>query len=324
MADDEEGRGSTRPLHRRSSNSSLRNRVGNEQSFESDGSAKVLARRGSFWNLSSDTESAAQTASGTLPVRRLVKKPSLAEESARRQHDLEEEAKRARELHRSQARAARELFSHPKHLLGFLGRRVRVTHPPAHDKSALTLVAKSGLCLGLRPADVSGLFPARYEVLLDDGRNALIGRAFLKLDPWRAVPVDLTFSAQLTRIKDLFSLSDPFLRLLVEGPEGRWYELGRTESLLNTQDPVWTKPILVDWRPGSAFGGAAGGAEGTTGGDGTRGLLKIEVYEESHKLRWGADRTCVDHHELQGECWFNLAELMDSPTRTLTLVSAIL
>ena len=36
----------------------------------------------------------------------------------------------------------------------------------------------------------------------------------------------------------------------MRGGDGFEYELGRTEVIMNTQDPEWAKPVIADYHPG--------------------------------------------------------------------------
>jgi hypothetical protein len=45
------------------------------------------------------------------------------------------------------------------------------------------------------------------------------------------------------------SKSDPFARILWESTDGSLHEMGRTEVIMNTQEPEWEKPVQLDWRP---------------------------------------------------------------------------
>jgi len=45
------------------------------------------------------------------------------------------------------------------------------------------------------------------------------------------------------------SKSDPFARIMWESTDGSLHEMGRTEVIMNTQEPEWETPVQLDWRP---------------------------------------------------------------------------
>jgi hypothetical protein len=90
---------------------------------------------------------------------------------------------------------------HHKHNHGLLGRRVKVTHPPANDKVSKTLVYKSGVVVKCPST--------KLEVILDDGRKLAISREFLALNKnFEMHAVDIHLTASNLKILDL-SVSSP-------------------------------------------------------------------------------------------------------------------
>ena len=83
------------------------------------------------------------------------------------------------------------------HLDGYLGRRVRITHPPTRDKVGITLTNKSGV--------VVKALKKQYEVVLDDRRHVVIKREFLELvkDGVKVVPLHLHLKAEGLKVFDL-------------------------------------------------------------------------------------------------------------------------
>jgi hypothetical protein len=102
---------------------------------------------------------------------------------------------------------------------------------------------------------------------------------------------------------DMLSESDPFARVLMAGSNGESYELARTETIMNNQDPDWSTLLKLDYHPGH----------------GQR--LKLEVYDEDfqeiHRLINAKD---VKYHQLQGECWIDLDALLVANDMSITEV----
>ena len=243
-------------------------------------------------------------------------------------------------------------FNHPRHLKGYLGRRVKCTHAPRRASAGFqSLVGKSGVVVA---ADKRRKL---YTVLFDDGRQALVQREFLGLDNGLVFPVDIHLKASGLKVLDLsvfnnaaafttvappfsshlapdfmragssshplrarassprchgrLARSDPFARVVVLGGDGREHELGRTEVVPGSQEPLWQAPVHVDYHPDEDQ------------------RLKVEVYDEDKQdVKGVVDGDGGDggggggdkFPSLQGECWFTLRELMSAKNRTITKV----
>ena len=59
--------------------------------------------------------------------------------------------------------------------------------------------------------------------------------------------IEIHLSAEGLAVMDTFSKSDPFARVVLEGPGGGCRELGRTEVVANTQAPRWATGIQTDY-----------------------------------------------------------------------------
>lgn len=60
--------------------------------------------------------------------------------------------------------------------------------------------------------------------------------------------VELFVSAKHLPQKDLLSASDPFVRLLVCGPDGAWHVIDQTEWINNNANPTFAKRFGMDFR----------------------------------------------------------------------------
>lgn len=59
--------------------------------------------------------------------------------------------------------------------------------------------------------------------------------------------VELYFSCRNLTIKDLTSLSDPYLVISMQNQSNNWITIGKTEIKNNTSDPNFAKTIIVDF-----------------------------------------------------------------------------
>ncbi|ESO95687.1 hypothetical protein LOTGIDRAFT_231912 [Lottia gigantea] len=62
--------------------------------------------------------------------------------------------------------------------------------------------------------------------------------------------VQLTFKASKLDSRDIIGKSDPYLTLNKQGPDGKWQQLHKTETILNCSDPQWKPfniPLLSLW-----------------------------------------------------------------------------
>jgi hypothetical protein len=85
---------------------------------------------------------------------------------------------------------------HSGNLMGILGKRVQIIHPPARDKASRTLIMKSGV--------VVKLLRSKVEVILDDGRKVCVARRFLRLNTnSRMHAVDIHINASGLKIMDM-------------------------------------------------------------------------------------------------------------------------
>ncbi|XP_066933645.1 copine-3-like isoform X1 [Clytia hemisphaerica] len=62
-----------------------------------------------------------------------------------------------------------------------------------------------------------------------------------------ATKVSLTFSCKGLLDKDLTSKSDPIIQVMTYNHQKNWREVGRTEHIMNTHNPEFTKAIEIDY-----------------------------------------------------------------------------
>lgn len=101
-----------------------------------------------------------------------------------------------------------------------------------------------------------------------------------------------------------FSKSDPFARISIEGGDGKYHEVGRTEVKMNNLNPTWIYPINVDYHPQE------------------KQVIKVELFDEDlQHFKNVVDVTVVAMHDCLGCAIFLLEDLMEAPKKTLTMVS---
>lgn len=92
----------------------------------------------------------------------------------------------------------------------------------------------------------------------------------------------------------------------MEGGDGKFHEIGRTEVKMNNLNPIWKYPINVDYHPEE------------------NQLIKVEIFDEDlQHFKRVVDVTVVDHHDGLGCGVFILDDLMKAKNKTITLVSTL-
>ena len=90
----------------------------------------------------------------------------------------------------------------PRHMEGYLGRRVMCTHCPSYDKAHQTLVGRSGVVVEMAKG-ASKKKHCMYNVIFDDGRKVEVKRKYLSLDDATSKPVDIHLKASGLKVMDL-------------------------------------------------------------------------------------------------------------------------
>lgn len=103
--------------------------------------------------------------------------------------------------------------------------------------------------------------------------------------------VDVGFAAANLARKDVLSKSDPFAVLCVQGPAGAWVEVGRTETVRDSQCPEWVQQVRVRY--------------------------SFEVVQPLRVQLWDWDSS--GSHDFLGEATLPLGRLMGSRGQTLVL-----
>ena len=122
--------------------------------------------------------------------------------------------------------------------------------------------------------------------------------------------IEIRFKCAKLKGRDLLSKSDPFLvfytsgkgilvclnvLILVFSVNGMWHEIGRTETVVNSHDPVFNKAFTVDYYFEEIQS------------------LKAEVYDRDN------DSKALSKHDFLGQVEFTLGRLMGSRGQLMSL-----
>ncbi|PIA44583.1 hypothetical protein AQUCO_01700286v1 [Aquilegia coerulea] len=92
--------------------------------------------------------------------------------------------------------------------------------------------------------------PFKNEVGDTDGNKNDAVNMFFRARGIQALftPLELSFSASKLLDKDILSKSDPMTVVYVKSRNGTLEEIGRTEVLMNTLNPVWINKVSIDYQ----------------------------------------------------------------------------
>jgi hypothetical protein len=108
--------------------------------------------------------------------------------------------------------------------------------------------------------------------------------------------VEFFLSAKGLPKLDLTSNTDPFAVVFFKNQNGEFDEIGRTDVVMDTQEPVWTCQFLIDYKFEEVQ------------------QLRVEVYDEdAHGVR------DLHRHDFVGRCDFTMSKLMGARGQTLNL-----
>ena len=60
--------------------------------------------------------------------------------------------------------------------------------------------------------------------------------------------VQISISCRNLRNRDITSRSDPVCVLFTQVPGGRWQEFGRSEQVVDCNDPVWLHKFVLEYK----------------------------------------------------------------------------
>ncbi|KAF5204581.1 Bonzai-like protein [Thalictrum thalictroides] len=113
--------------------------------------------------------------------------------------------------------------------------------------------------------------------------------------------IELSFSATNLRDRDVLSKSDPMLVFYSKGRDGKLEELGRTEVILNSLNPVWITKYVITYQFEVVQN------------------LVFHVYDVDTQFHNVPVKMLkLDEQQFLGESSCALSEIVTKPTRTLT------
>ncbi|KAJ4961475.1 hypothetical protein NE237_021385 [Protea cynaroides] len=136
------------------------------------------------------------------------------------------------------------------------------------------------------------------------GRPNDSGDHFLKSQGYNGLftQIELSLSASNLRDQDVFSKSDPMAVLYAKGRDGKLDEIGRTEVILNSLNPVWISKHTVTYRFEVVQS------------------LVFRVYDiDTQYHNVPVKMLKLDEQQFLGEATCPLSEIVTRPTRSLTL-----